>query len=141
MAKKKRKKKHPIVPKKAERIKQAKRWLPTYTGDKVIKAYREKFRVDVISAVHELHQLGYLDMKQMEQALKTEEGRIAKKHQLKAEKTASDNFFNHDQDDVFAFIAGYTSGGAAYGVRWDELDDEELEIFGYEKEVDDDLPL
>jgi len=141
MAKKKRKKKHPIVPKKVERIKQAKRWLPTYTGDEVIKAYREKFRVDVISAVRELHQLGYLDTKQMEQALKAEEGRIAKMHQLKAEKTASDHFFNQDQDDVFAFIAGYTSGGAAYGVRWDELDDEELEIFGYEKELDDDLPF
>ena len=133
MAKKKRKKKHPIVPKKAERIKQARRWLPTYTGDKIIKAYREKFRVDVINAVRELHQLGYLDTKQMEQVIKAEEGRIAKKHQLKAEKTAPDNFFNEDQDDVFAFIAGYTSGGAAYGIRWDELDDEELEIFGYEK--------
>lgn len=26
-----------------------------------------------------------------------------------------------DSDEVFAVIAGYTDGGAAYGVTWDEL--------------------
>ena len=30
-------------------------------------------------------------------------------------------------DDTFAFIAGYTSGGAAYGLTWEEMGiDQEL---------------
>lgn len=26
-----------------------------------------------------------------------------------------------DQDDTFYYIAGYTSGGAPYGVTWEEM--------------------
>ena len=29
--------------------------------------------------------------------------------------------FDEDTDDTFAYIAGYTSGGAPYGVTWEEL--------------------
>ena len=28
---------------------------------------------------------------------------------------------NIDQDDTFFYIAGYTSGGAPYGVTWEEM--------------------
>ena len=28
---------------------------------------------------------------------------------------------NTNQDDTFFYIAGYTSGGAPYGVTWEEL--------------------
>ncbi len=27
-----------------------------------------------------------------------------------------------DSDETFAFIAGYTSGGAPYGTKWEELE-------------------
>jgi hypothetical protein len=27
-----------------------------------------------------------------------------------------------DSDENFSFIAGYTSGGAAYGLKWEEYD-------------------
>lgn len=27
-----------------------------------------------------------------------------------------------ESDDVFAFIAGYTEGGYAYGITWEEMD-------------------
>lgn len=27
-----------------------------------------------------------------------------------------------EQDDTFFFIAGYTSGGAPYGVTWEEIE-------------------
>ncbi len=30
--------------------------------------------------------------------------------------------FGPDQDDNFAYIVGYTSGGAPYGVTWEEWD-------------------
>mgnify|MGYP007086047993 FL=1 len=27
-----------------------------------------------------------------------------------------------EQDDTFFFIAGYTSGGAPYGITWEEME-------------------
>lgn len=27
-----------------------------------------------------------------------------------------------ESDETFAFIAGYTDGGAPYGIRWDKMD-------------------
>lgn len=56
-----------------------------------------------------------------------------KKHKKKQE------FFEEPtQDDNFFFIAGYTSGGAPYGVTWEEMGLEpwqelEDEPFGFDK--------
>ena len=35
---------------------------------------------------------------------------------------------NPDQDERFAFIVGYTSGGAPYGITWDEWEQRRPEI-------------
>ena len=40
-----------------------------------------------------------------------EQGRIQK----------GDLLFFEDQDDIFYYIAGYTSGGAPYGITWEEM--------------------
>lgn len=42
----------------------------------------------------------------------------------KRKKEARDNLTKEEilQDDRFFFIAGYTSGGAPYGVTWEEMD-------------------
>lgn len=49
-----------------------------------------------------------------------------KKQQRRAKrkKEARDNLTKEEilQDDRFFFIAGYTSGGAPYGVTWEEMD-------------------
>ena len=41
----------------------------------------------------------------------------------KRKKEARDNLTKEEilQDDRFFFIAGYTSGGAPYGVTWEEM--------------------
>ena len=48
-----------------------------------------------------------------------------KKQQMRAKlkKETSDNLAKEEilQDDRFFFIAGYTSGGAPYGVTWEEM--------------------
>ena len=39
-------------------------------------------------------------------------------------KVKKEDFYNNlypDMDGDFAFIAGYTSGGAPYGVRWEDV--------------------
>lgn len=36
----------------------------------------------------------------------------------------------YESDETFAFIAGYTSGGAPYGITWEEMngaDEDEME--------------
>ena len=38
----------------------------------------------------------------------------------KQHRTAGDSA---DSDDTFAYIAGYTSGGAAFGVTWEEMEE------------------
>ena len=44
-------------------------------------------------------------------------------HTPKTEKETRDNLAKKEilQDDRFFFIAGYTSGGAPYGVTWEEM--------------------
>jgi hypothetical protein len=50
---------------------------------------------------------------------------VASREQKKAEKLAREN---PDQDDTFAFIAGYTSGDAPYGITWEEWKQLEPEL-------------
>lgn len=38
-----------------------------------------------------------------------------------AKKKAQDVDIWEDSDEQFYFIAGYTSGGAAYGITWEEM--------------------
>ena len=137
MAKKnKNKKKHPIVPKRKERLKQARGWLKpfvsaeTRTNAEVIKGYRDKFRVDVNTAIRELQELGY-EFKEgyAECALRVEEIRVEQLHAKKSESGQS-GFYNDFQDDRFAYIADYTSGGAPYGLTWEESD-----MIPYEEEL------
>jgi len=133
MAKKK-KKNQPVVPKKKERIKKARQWIKTYTGAHVVRAYRDKFRVDVTCAIRELQEIGYeFKAGYVEAALRAEEIRIEQLHRKKEEKRLEEEY-NDWQDDRFYYIAGYTSGGAAYGVTW-----EQMGLEPYESEFDDDF--
>ena len=44
-------------------------------------------------------------------------------NEIKKKKLEVQNqsLINMDQDDTFYYIAGYTSGGAPYGVTWEEM--------------------
>ena len=53
-----------------------------------------------------------------------------------------------DSDEVFAFIAGYTSGGVPYGITWEEMQQieelEEVDNKSYEiavSPIDEELPF
>ena len=114
------------------RLARAKNWLPTYEGTKVVRAYRDKFRVDTICAVRELQEIGYeFESGYVERLLAAESARISQKQKKKEEKLVSETY-NEWQDDRFYFIAGYTSGGVPYGVTW-----EEMGLTPYENEFDD----
>jgi len=107
--------------KKESRIAKARIWLQTYEGTKVVRAYRKKFHVDIVCAVRELQEIGYeFKPGHAENILNSEAARVTAKQRRKEEKRLTENY-NEDQDDRFYYIAGYTSGGAAYGVTWEEM--------------------
>jgi RimJ/RimL family protein N-acetyltransferase len=114
------------------RIARARNWLPAYEGTRAVRAYRRKFHVDTVCAVRELREIGYeFKPGYVDSLLKAEAARVER---LKAEKEEKRLTERHDdwQDGRFCFIAGYTSGGAPYGVTWEEMG---LEPF--EREIDD----
>jgi len=124
MAKKKRKK-HPNRPsktlKREARLSKARQWLPTYEGTKIVRAYRKRFHVDVNRAVRDLQELGYefkpgyVDNLLKSEAIRQEQLRLKKEERRQLE------YGMPEQDDTFFYIAGYTSGGAPYGVTWEDM--------------------
>ena len=116
-----RKKKQPIVPKRKERMRQAKMCRSSFMCENPIQAYREKFRVDVYTAVRELSELGILTEEQADRENDAENRRIRQvwREKYERETTLYERF--PDSDDRFFLIIGRTSGGAPYGVTWEEM--------------------
>lgn len=119
----------------AERKPKAEKWVAAYDGTlyggDIIKAYRKKFAVDRMKAVEELQLLGVSLTKEQIDREKAavrayQEAQRAKKAKRKRKREQERMqkeglLFLEDQDDTFYYIAGYTSGGAPYGVTWEEM--------------------
>jgi hypothetical protein len=107
--------------KRAARLQAAKAWLLTYPGKNIAKGYRKHFAVDPLCAIAELQLLGVkLEANYIEAVKAT----LTHKHQkAKKLKERSAETFNYC-DERFAYIAGYTSWGFAYGVTWEEMGEE-----------------
>ena len=109
-----------------QRLASAKSWLASYAGKKVARDYRRYFGVDWATTFKELEILGVsIPADYKEYIIKTLATIAAAKEQKKAEKLALEN---PDQDERFAFIVGYTSGGAPYGITWDEWEQSEPDM-------------
>ena len=110
-----------------QRLAVARPWLQAYTGDKVARAYRKYFRVDWATAFRELEMLGIQFPTDYKEAVLKNLASLAEtRKQKKAEKLV---LIDPDQDENFAFIAGYTPGGAPFGITWDEWRDLDLPDF------------
>jgi len=110
----------------AARLQSAKSWIPKYEGKNIAKGYRKHFGVDALCAVIELERLGVaLDANYVKHVKAAAQHQNQRAKKPKAPKGADPFDVNLDSDEHFAYIAGYTSGGAAYGVTWEEW--EELE--------------
>ena len=108
-----------------QRLAAARPWLQAYTGNNVAQAYRKYFGVDWETTIQELEMLGTqfpADFKEM--VLKKIDNMVAVQKQKLADKLALEK---PDQDENFAYITGYTSGGAAYGITWEEWKQSEIE--------------
>lgn len=113
-----------------ERKPKAMKWVAEFDESKgnIIKRYRKTFKVDRLKAVDELQKLGVkLTKEQIDKEKRSVE--VHKKQELNKKKKRKERkfqkqqqeIFDDFQDDQFFFIAGYTSGGAPYGVTWEEM--------------------
>jgi hypothetical protein len=106
----------------AARLQAAKHWLPTYRGGNLVRGYRRWFGVSEVCAIVELRILGVdIPDARLEQARRDEQARATRRARRKEKDGLAQ--FTGECDDEFAFIAGYTEGGAPYGSRWDDPDD------------------
>lgn len=121
------KKKKPTKEQRREaRLRKGAQWLTTYQGTPkhMLKHYRERFHVDAITASKDLQALGVnYTQEQLDTIRRNEEERIRRKHEEKTRKQQQlyDDLYGDTCDDRFAYIAGYTSGGAPYGTTWEEM--------------------
>lgn len=121
MPKKKKRATQPHALKREPRLKKARQWLATYDGgeNRILRKYRDKFIVDIPTALRDLQEIGYeFKPGYVDAVLRGEEQRIHQKAIKRQEQSEQQVDW---RDDRFYFIAGYTSGGAPYGVTWEEM--------------------
>lgn len=100
------------------RIQSARIWLQKYNGKNIASGYRKHFGVDWACAFKELEILGVkLDPEYVKKVLES----IVQQHKKTSKKRSSKSEQEIiEQDENFACIAGYTSGGFPYGITWEE---------------------
>ena len=108
--------------KRDQRLQSAKNWLPTYEGKNVFRGYRKRYGVDWPTALRELEMLGVeVDPAYREQVLRTVQEQAEARKRKRLEKVAElESVSGIEQDEHFAFIVGYTPGGAPYGITWED---------------------
>lgn len=109
-----------------KRLREARKWYEEqgFNDDShIVKAYRKRFNVDNNCAMKELCMLNVLSPEKQKAYEDILKAKAAKKRKKKQPEPEYDDLF---QDDTFYFIAGYTSGGAPYGMTWDEAEEKGL---------------
>jgi hypothetical protein len=101
-----------------KRLKLAPQWISTYTGKNAACGYARHFSVDLICAITETRMSGYPVAEEYELAVKRSiADRSLQRKKRREAKEAAANPPDDFSDGEFTFIAGYTSGGAPYGIR------------------------
>ena len=107
------------TPTRAKRLKTARKWIASYRGKNLVRGYKKRFGVSDVCAVVELRMLGVdIPDARLEQARRSERDRAAENARRKQKWVRSKT--GRESDETFAFITGYTEGGAPYGVTWGE---------------------
>jgi hypothetical protein len=101
----------------------ATRWVEQYGGKNIIKSYGKWFAVDPLCAIIEFRMLGVTINEERENQIKASIEARATARKRRSELSAQRDFeeLYPDSDEIFAYIAGYTPGGAPYGVTGEEL--------------------
>jgi len=106
----------------AGRLQSGRQWLENFSGKRVVPSYARWFAVDLLCAAKELQLLGVRLSPDYLEALRRTASAPATHHgstRPEAESAGMEPMSNPE----FAYIAGFTEGGAPFGVRWEEIDD------------------
>ena len=112
--------------KRAARLASARHWLPTYEGKNIVRGYARWFGVGLECALNEVQLLGVaVDPDYVQRLRETMRQRVRSKPHKEPtakEPTAPDvpDGYGSEWDDEFAYLAGFTSSGAPYGITWEE---------------------
>lgn len=121
--------------KRPARLASAKSWLPTYRGESIVRAYRNWFGVDIPTALRELDMLGvkidpFYRATLLTMVASQNEVRALEKQQRKERPETENMIYGLEYDEHYAYIAGFTAGGAPFGIGWDEMADLAADDFG-----------
>jgi len=112
------------TPKREYRLRSAKDWIKTYSGNNIVKGYSKKYSIDKLCAVKELRMIGVKISEEYENQLRKsleslKQQRLSFKKKRENELNA---LYEFESDENFAMILGYTSGGFPYGVTHEEME-------------------
>ncbi|MGM0845104.1 MAG: hypothetical protein ACQEUT_09015 [Bacillota bacterium] len=113
---------------KEERQQIASSWVSEYEGDNIVKSYSKRFRLNLKNSMKELTSFGFTISKEERAKMKRltdiqkykKENKQRKKGELELKELI-------ESDETFAFIAGYTEGGAPFGITQEEMPEIEKE--------------
>ena len=112
------------TPKREYRLRSAKSWIRTYSGNNIVKGYSKKYSVDKLCAVKELRMIGVDISEEYEKQL-INSMEALRQQRLSFKKKREDelnDLCGFDSDENFAMIIGYTSGGFPYGITHEEME-------------------
>lgn len=110
-----------------------------YPGSDLVRGYGTWFGVSEVCAIVELRMLGVaIPESRLEQARRNEQARAARRTERKHRRERP-----QAGDGGPAFVAGYTPGGAPYGVEREEADaaGERAPAWRRARDEDEDLPF
>ena len=110
-----------------QRLAVGKGWIQKYDGQHIVRGYTKRYKVDLLCAIAELRMLGVEISETYEQAVRQTVERNIEAKRLKKEQKAEEDYLSEFIDDGFAFVVGYTSGGAPYGLTHEEMSDIDAE--------------
>ena len=112
------------------RLQSARHWLRGFSGEHVVRSYAKWFGVDLMCALRELQALGVrLEPSYVAAIKRTFELRRSDKARRTAQAEAPLEGLGNVRDEDFAYIAGRTEGGAAFGITRAEASEFEDSTF------------
>lgn len=113
------------TPKREYRLRSAKDWIKTYSGNNIVKGYSKKYSVDKLCAVKELRMIGVEISRNYENQLcqSMESLRQQRLFFKKKREDEINTLCEFESDENFVMILGYTSGGFPYGVTHEDMEE------------------
>ncbi|MGD7024022.1 hypothetical protein ACQCVK_15580 [Rossellomorea vietnamensis] len=111
-----------------ERQQAAISWVSEYEGDNFVKAYSKKFRLNLKNSMKELSSFGFtISSEERAEIKRLIDIQKQEKENKKRKKEVRELQDLIESDETLAFIAGYTEGGAPFGITHEEMQEIENE--------------